>query len=147
MNKKYTMTFTMDDGTTKTVNFELPVAVVNASEVKCTGWTVQSYETKSQDFIITTRSHYPQYRSDIYTINFTKPVGELQFSISEVTIPDGAWKYTLSEDKMSATISYQSDSAMLNTGTGAVILNGTVTIKAYHALTNVEDCLNWLKNN
>lgn len=38
MNKKYTLTFTMDDGTTKTVSFELPVAVVNASEISCTGF-------------------------------------------------------------------------------------------------------------
>lgn len=28
----------MDDGTTKTVSFELPVAVVNASEISCTGF-------------------------------------------------------------------------------------------------------------
>lgn len=38
MKKDYTLTFTMDDGTTRTVNFSLPVAAANASEISCTGF-------------------------------------------------------------------------------------------------------------
>lgn len=38
MKKDYTLTFTMADGTTRTVNFSLPVASANASEISCTGF-------------------------------------------------------------------------------------------------------------
>ena len=143
--KKYTLHF--DIGTqTIPVNFDVFIGGQDASEIPCTGWAGDDYTSFTQDFTIKINQNlYEKYYSNTYTKNFDKPVGDLQFSINGVNIPDGAWWYTLSDDKMSARFGYSNHLAMSNSDTGSLVNNGTVTVKAYYMITTIEDCLNWLK--
>lgn len=145
--KKYILNFILDkDKDPIPVPFDVYIGGQDAREIPCTGWAGDESTTSTQDFTIDHNPNlYPQYYSDRYTINFDRPVGELKFSISGITIPYGAWEYELSDDKMSARFGYSNNSAMSNPDTGSYVMSGTVTITAYYMITTIEDCLNWLK--